>query len=153
MDRPQAAHPRHLSRRLTLALVAAPLAAWCSFAHAQTVSTAPTAEQQALAAQLLKMGDGSSLMRAYRDPATGALRKPEYHEAAADQRAAAMRQAAAAKPAQVQLHASGAKSVVLDERFMHYALATRKADGSIDFACEEGHHLARQGDAGDKHDR
>jgi hypothetical protein len=119
-------------------------------------------------------------MRAFRDPVTGQLRAPNADEAQAmsTQRAAAagaQRVAPASSPVstlpdaqaplQVQRHASGAASVRLDARHMHFATATRNADGNISYFCAEGHGhstaaLARNAhthrtaaNLGDKHDR
>jgi hypothetical protein len=118
-------------------------------------------------------------MRAFRDPVTGQLRAPNADEAqAGTQRAAAagaQRAAPASSPIntlpyaqaplKVQRHASGATSVRLDARHMHFATAKRNADGTLSYFCAEGHGHSTTAQArnahthrtaanlGDKHDR
>jgi hypothetical protein len=157
------------------------LAGLCSLPLATMAQhTVSEDKRQKLEAELQQWQAALPAMRAFRDPVTGQLRAPNADEAQAmsTQRAAAagaQRVAPASSPVstlpdaqaplQVQRHASGAASVRLDARHMHFATATRNADGNISYFCAEGHGhstaaLARNAhthrtaaNLGDKHDR
>ncbi|GGC68600.1 hypothetical protein GCM10011396_14550 [Undibacterium terreum] len=90
-------------------------------------------------------------MRVAKDPVTGKLRAPTAEEdealnnqIKADEASKAGRQStqARAKRAVAVVRADGSRTMVLDESFMTYSVATRKADGSIEMECVTGSEAA-----------
>ena len=89
---------------------------------------------------LLRQGFGGQArgqggLRAFRDPATGELRKPTAEEAAAAARAEAQASPERQLVFEVVVHPDGMKTVDLQGAFMAAAVATRNPDGSITVRC------------------
>ena len=83
--------------------------------------------------------DGSANLTVVRDPETGLLRAPTADELSAMQLRAAKSQSLRVAPAvpMQKYHSSGARGARMTDDFMSFAVAVRKADGSVDTQCFE----------------
>jgi hypothetical protein len=80
--------------------------------------------------------------KAYKDPATGKLRKPTQEELQIEAQTAPRSNNAAG--ARVTTSPSGRKSALLDESFMSYSVVRKDEHGKLDTLCVTGENAAHK---------
>jgi hypothetical protein len=118
------------------ALVTLPMQAVAHGDHdAATAAATPAATPAPTPASV----DGSANLTVVRDAETGLLRAPTADELSAMQLRAAKSQSPRVAPAvpMQKYHSSGARGARMTDDFMSFAVAVRKADGSVGTQCFE----------------